>query len=296
MTATTSASTSATARRPLTLDSPGLRNKLFNRLSFGVLLAFAAVWIIPFGWAVDTALKPESETTITPATWFIDNPSLHAFASIIAGTDILNWYVNSAIVSAIVAAVTVAVASMAGFALSRVPLRGHRVWFWFILAGIMIPPQALIVPLFREFGYVHLLNTYWAVILPQVPTAIAVFVFKQFFDGMPRELEDAAYVDGASRWRVYWRVFMPLSRPAVSAVAIFSFVWSWNNFLWPLLVLTSTSMMTIPVGLATVQSAYGIHYAQIMASAVLGALPLLFVFLLFQRRIVQGIAGTGLKY
>jgi multiple sugar transport system permease protein len=134
------------------------------------------------------------------------------------------------------------------------------------------------------------------VILPQIPTPIAVFVFKQFFDGIPHELEDAAVVDGASRFRIYWRIWMPLSRPAISAVAIFTFVWAWNFFLWPFIVLTGTRVMTIPVGLATVQSAYGIHYAQIMASAILGGLPLLVVFLLFQRRIVEGIAGTGLKY
>ena len=151
------------------------------------------------------------------------------------------------------------------------------------------------MPLFREFNSVHLLNSYWAVILPQVPTAIAVFVFKQFFDGIPRDLEDAARVDGASSWRVYRTIVMPLSRPAISAVAIFTFVWSWNSLLWPLLVLSNPDLMTIPVGLATVQGSYGIRYADVMASAILGALPLVVVFLLFQRRIVEGIAGTGLK-
>jgi multiple sugar transport system permease protein len=151
------------------------------------------------------------------------------------------------------------------------------------------------VPLFREFAAVGMIDTYWAVILPQIPAPVAVFVFKQFFDGVPHELEEAALVDGASRFRIFRQIFLPLSRPAISAVAIFTFVWSWNNFLWPLLVLTSTNLMTLPVGLATVSSAYGIQYASIMASAILGALPLLVVFLLFQRRIVEGIAGTGLK-
>ena len=159
----------------------------------------------------------------------------------------------------------------------------------------MIPGQVLIVPLFREFDTLHLLNTYWAVILPQVPTAIAVFIFKQFFDGLPRELEEAARVDGASAFRIYRTIVMPLSRPAVSAVSIFTFVWSWNNLLWPLLVLTNPNLMTIPVGLATVQGSYGIRYADMMASAMLGGLPLVLVFLLFQRNIVEGIAGTGLK-
>jgi multiple sugar transport system permease protein len=122
-----------------------------------------------------------------------------------------------------------------------------------------------------------------------------VFIFKQFFDGIPPDLEEAAIVDGTSRLRVYWQIWMPLSRPAIAAVGIFTFVLSWNNFIWPFVIVTNTDMMTIPVGLATVQSSYGLRYADIMASAVLGGLPLLIVFLFFQRQIVQGIASTGLK-
>jgi multiple sugar transport system permease protein len=148
---------------------------------------------------------------------------------------------------------------------------------------------------FEQLNLVGLLNTYWAVILPQVPTAIAVFIFKQFFDGLPRDLDEAARMDGAGFFRTYRQIVMPLTRPVVSAVAIFTFVWSWNNLLWPLLALTNPKLMTIPVGLATVQGSYGVRYADTMASAILGALPLVLVFLLFQRRIVEGVAGTGLK-
>jgi multiple sugar transport system permease protein len=164
-----------------------------------------------------------------------------------------------------------------------------------VLAGIMIPGQVLIVPQFREFDSIGLLNTFWAVVLPQVPTAVAVFIFKQFFDGLPRDLNEAARVDGAGYWRIYRTIIMPLTRPAVSAVAIFTFVQAWNNLLWPLLVLTNPKLMTIPVGLATVQGQFGIRYADTMASAILGAIPLIAVFLLFQRNIVEGVAGTGLK-
>src|SRR5439155_2815257 len=190
---------------------------------------------------------------------------------------------------------TVITASMAAYALSRLRFRGRQLVFVFILAGIMIPGQVLIVPLFREMDTLHLLNTYWAVILPQIPTAIAVFIFVQFFEGLPRELEEAARVDGAGAGRIYRTIVMPLSRPAVSAVSIFTFIWSWNNLLWPLLVLTNPNLMTIPVGLATVQGNFGIRYADTMAAALLGALPLVALFLLFQRQIVEGVAGTGLK-
>lgn len=276
-------------------DSPSGRVRIFNGVCIGVLIAFAILWLVPLLWALDTSLKPEGETTRVPVTWLIDNPTLDAYKNVIQAGNILQWYANSAIISILVAGLSVIVASMAAFALSRIRFRGSQVVFWVILAGIMIPGQALIVPLFREFAAFGMIDTYWAVILPQIPAPVAVFVFKQFFDGVPHELEEAALVDGASRFRIFLQIYLPLSRPAMSAVAIFTFVWSWNNFLWPLLVLTSTNLMTLPVGLATVSSSYGIQYASIMASAVLGALPLLVVFLLFQRRIVEGIAGTGLK-
>jgi multiple sugar transport system permease protein len=269
------------------------RIRLFNAICAGVLIAFALIWLVPVAWTIDTALKPNSETTNT--TWWIQNPTLDSFRTIFAQGDIWNWYASSFITSTLTAAGTVVVASMAAFALSRMRFKYRWLVFWFILIGIMIPHQVLIVAQFKEFSGLHLLNTYWAVILPQIPAAIAVFIFKQFFDGLPRDLDEAARVDGAGFFRTYWRIVLPLSRPVVSAVAIFTFVWSWNNLLWPLLVLSNPKLMTIPVGLATVQGSYGIRYADTMASAILGALPLVLVFLFFQRRIVEGIAGTGLK-
>jgi multiple sugar transport system permease protein len=274
-------------------DSADRRTRIFNRCCTGVLIAFAILWLVPLAWALDTALKPNGET-VNP-TWLIENPTLESFRTLLAQGDILNWYAASFITSAAVAAGTVLTASLAAYALSRMRFRFRWLAFWFILIGIMIPSQVLIVPRFHELGSVNLLNTYWAVILPQIPLAIAVFVFKQFFDGIPKDLDEAARIDGAGFFRTYRQVVMPLARPAVSAVAIFSFVWTWNDLLWPLLALSNPNIMTIPVGLATVQGTYGIRYADTMASAILGALPLVLVFLLFQRRIVEGIAGTGLK-
>jgi multiple sugar transport system permease protein len=277
----------------VTQHSIDRRIKLFNGICAGVLIAFALLWLVPIAWTIDTALKPNAETT--NPTWAIDNPTLASFRTLLAQGDIWNWYASSFITSTVTAAGAVLTGSMAAFALSRMRFRFRWLVFWFILVGIMIPQQVLIVPQFKEIAGLHLLNTYWAVILPQIPAAIAVFIFKQFFDGIPRDLDEAARVDGAGFFRTYWRVIMPLSRPVVSAVAIFTFVWSWNNLLWPLVVLTNPKLMTIPVGLATVQGSYGIRYADTMASAILGALPLVILFLFFQRRIVEGIAGTGLK-
>ena len=282
-----------TRREPVDAGRVASRNRLFNRICAGVLIAFALLWLVPMLWALDTALKPNEETTRT--TWLIENPTFDAFGRVLRDTDILRWFGSSLVIATITAVGTVVTASLAAYAISRMRFRYRNAFFWLVLAGIMIPGQVLIVPQFREMDSFGLLNTFWAVSLPQIPTAVAVFIFKQFFDGLPKELEEVARMDGAGYLRIYARIIMPLARPAVAAVAIFAFVTSWNDLLWPLLVLSNPDIMTIPVGLATVQGAFGIRYADTMASAILGAVPLVAVFLLFQRNIVEGIAGTGLK-
>ncbi|HLI61512.1 MAG TPA: carbohydrate ABC transporter permease [Solirubrobacteraceae bacterium] len=272
-----------------------LRARLFGRLVTGVMIALGLLWLAPVLWAIDTSIKPEPATIKVPATWDIPHLTFAAYGNDFSASDIGRWYINSAIVSVLVTVFTVITASMAGYALSRQKFRGKNLLYAAILAGIMIPPQALMVPLFREFQAVHGLNTYWALILPQVPSPVAVFIFKKFFDGQPGELDQAARMDGASWWTCYRRIALPLARSAVAAVSIFTFVWTWNNFLWPFLASTNTPMMTIPAGLGTVIPGSGITNALVMASAVLGALPLVVVFLFGQRQIVEGVAGTGLK-
>ncbi len=271
------------------------RPALFSRAVTGVVIALALLWLVPVAWALDTSVKAENDTIIVPATWNIPHFTFSAYSDVFSASDLGRWYINSAIVAIVVTLLTVVTASMAGYALSRRRFRGKTFFYAAILAGIMIPPQALIVPLFREFQVVHLINSYWALILPQVPAPIAVFIFKKFFDGLPISLEQAAEVDGANWWVAYRKIALPLARPAIAAVSIFTFVWTWNNFLWPFLAATSQTMMTIPAGLGTVVDGVGIINALQMASAVLGALPLVFVFLLAQRQIVEGVAGTGLK-
>jgi multiple sugar transport system permease protein len=236
------------------------RSNLFSRAVTGVVIALALLWLVPIAWAVDTSVKAENDTIIVPATWNVPHFTFSAFSAVFSASDLGRWYINSAIVALAVTVLTVITASMAGYALSRRQFRGKAFFYAAILAGIMIPPQALIVPLFREFQVVHLINTYWA-----------------------------------NWWVSYRKIALPLARPAIAAVSIFTFVWTWNNFLWPFLAATSQTMMTIPAGLGTVVNGVGIINALQMASAILGALPLVLVFLLAQRQIVQGVAGTGLK-
>jgi len=277
-----------------TISRDQMKRQFTNSGIFAILLVLTILWLIPLAWALDTALKPESETTIFPLTWLSSHFTLQAFASTLSTSDLPRWYFNSILTSVVISLVTVVLASMAAYAFSRIPFRGRGVLFWIILAGIMIPGQVLIVPLFAMMQSLGLVDTYLGIILPQIASPFAVFIFKQFFDGIPRDYDEAALMDGASRLRVYWQVLIPLARPAVATVAILTFVAAWNNFIWPFIVITDTKMMTIPVGLATVQTSYGIRYAQIMASALLGGLPAVIVFLFFQKQIVEGLAG-GLK-
>jgi multiple sugar transport system permease protein len=245
-------------------------------------------------WAVDTSFKPESETTAVPLDWIPTQFTLDAYRQVIAAGQIGQWMLNSAITAAVVTVLVVLLSSMAAYGFARTRFRGRKVLFALVIAGIVVPPQVLVVPLFAEMVSLGLVDTYWGIILPQIAAPIMVYILKKFFDALPRELEEAALIDGASRLRIYWQVVMPLSRQVLAAVAIFTFVITWNNFLWPFVVATDPDTMTLPVGLATVQTTYGVRYAQIMATVVLGALPLLVVFVLFQRQIVRGIAHTGL--
>jgi multiple sugar transport system permease protein len=272
-----------------------VRRRFANGSALVLLIVLAIIWALPVLWAIDTSIKPESETTAIPVSWGASHFTLEAYITTFATTGLFRWYFNSFLTSAIISLVTIVLASMAAFAFSRVPFRGKNILFWIILAGIMVPGQILIVPLYTQMQSFGLLDTYWSIILPQLASPLAVFIFKQYFDGIPFELEEAAIMDGASLFRVYWQIWMPLATPAIAAVGIFAFVFSWNNFLLPFIMITGTNLMTVPVGLSTVQTSFGIRYAQIMATAVLGGIPVLIVFLFFQRQIVQGIAGTGLK-
>jgi multiple sugar transport system permease protein len=271
-------------------------SRAFTIVSWVLLLVFSVLWLIPSLWSIKTSLTPNEVSALGTGPILKDwNLTLASYATILRGGDIWNWYLASAFTSIVTVILTVIFASMAAYAISRLRFRGRRLVFALMLGGIMIPPQVLIVPVFEQLNLVGLLNTYWAVILPQVPSVIALFVFKQFFDGLPRDFEEAARIDGAGFWTVYVRIVLPLSKPIIAAMAIVSFVGVWNNLILPLFVLSNPDLMTIPVGLATVQGSFGQRASDIQASSILGALPLVILFLIFQRRIVEGFAGSGLK-
>lgn len=260
-----------------------------------IALVLAALWLAPILWAVAVSLKPEDETTKIPLEWVGSRITLDAYQLVLGTGGIVKWAVNSTVTALIVTFLTVLFSAMAAYGFARTQFRGQRALLGLILGGIMVPPQVLIAPLFNEMVALGLVDTWWAIILPQVAAPLIVYILYKFFQDVPPELEQAAFVDGAGRWRVFFTIVLPLSRPVLAAVAIFTFITTWNNFLWPFLVSTDPNTMTLPVGLANVvQGTFGLRYAQIMASAVLAGLPLLVVFVLFQRQIIRGVAHTGL--
>nr|WSS67200.1 carbohydrate ABC transporter permease [Streptomyces sp. NBC_01175] len=293
MSGTATVTTSPAAR---SADAGGRRPRWTRgRIALLVIaLLLTAAWLLPLAWAVATSLKPEGDTTRTPLSWTGSRVTFDAYSKVWESGDLMVWLMNSAYVSVMTTLLTVVTCAMAAYGFTRTEFRGRRLLYGLVLAGIMVPPQVLIAPMFREMVQLGLVDTYWGVILPQVAVPAMVFILVKFFEGVPRELEEAAFCDGAGRWRVFWTIVIPLSRPVLAAVAIFTFISTWNNFLWPFLVTTDPGGMTLPVGLVNVQSSFGVRYAQIMASLVIAGTPLLIVFAFFQRQIVRGIAHTGL--
>jgi len=245
---------------------------------------------------VVTSLKADTDTVSLPPT-FIPKPlDTSAYTYIIQNSPILNWYVNSVVTSVLITLFVLLLALLCAFALSQLAFPGKHWLYWLILAGFMIPFQASIVPLFMLMNKLGLVNSYAGIILPQLAAPLAVVIYKQFFDQMPKELGDAARIDGASEFRVLFGIFLPMNWNITWALAIVTFIAAWNNFFWPFIITNATPMLTIPVGITQTQSAYGVAYAKTMATAVMAAFPTVIAYLLFQRRVTEGIMATaGLK-
>lgn len=288
---------SVAAPAPRSADNSGKgTGRTFAIVSWTVLIVFAVLWLIPSLWAIKTSLTDNGTSAIGAGPILKDwHLTLGSYTTLLSGGDIWNWYLASFVTAALTTLFAVTFSAMAAYAISRLRFRGRNVIFALLIGGILVPPQVLIVPVFQELNVVGLLNTYWAVILPQIPTVVSLFVFKQFFDGIPHDFEESARLDGAGYWRTFRSIIMPLSRPVIAAMSIVTFVGTWNNLILPLFVLSNPKLMTIPVGLATVQGSFGQRLSDIQASSILGALPLVILFLIFQRQIVEGFAGSGLK-
>jgi multiple sugar transport system permease protein len=259
-------------------------------------LGLAMLWVAPLLWALSTSLRPEYETILPTLHLLPQRWTVEAFTKTLGAGNVPRWLFNSALVALAVTAVTMAISLMAAFAFSQLRFRGRNLLFMVSMLALLLPFEALLVPLFRTMNGLGLINTYAGVVLPQVVSPVVIYVFRQFFDAVPHDFRDAALLDGASPLRVLWSVYLPMSGNIVWAMAIVTFIAAWNNFLWPFIIVTSNDMMTIPLGLTQTYDAFGVRYAQLMAAALLGAFPVALAYIAFQRRVTQGLlAATGLK-
>jgi multiple sugar transport system permease protein len=262
-----------------------------------ILTVFMALaWIFPIYWIGSTAFKSETDTILVPPKlipWPID---FEAFAYVIQNSPIFRWYFNTVLVSVSVSFFSILFSLMCAYALSRLEFNGKRLIYAGLLVGFMLPFGALAIPLFMQMNSMNLVNSYLGVILPQIAAPLSVIVFKQFFDDVPRDFRDAALIDGANDIQILFGIYLPMNWSITWAMSIITFIGTWNNFLWPLIITNSTQMLTIPVGMTQVQSAWGIAFAKTSAIAVLASIPTAAAYLIFQKRVTQGVmAAAGLK-
>jgi multiple sugar transport system permease protein len=267
----------------------------------GILLTIltvivACVWFFPVFWALSTSLKTDQEAIADGINILPSNPSLNNYLYIIQHSDLPIWYLNSTITSVGITFLVVFMAACCGYAISQLRFPGRTLLWWTILASFMIPGTALIVNHFIIIAGVKLLNTHLGVILPLLIAPVTVIVYKQFFDGIPRDFREAAVMDGANEFQLLFRVYLPMNWGITTALAIITFIGAWNNFLWPFLAIQNEKMMTVTVGITQVQDTFGVAYARVIAGAVMAGLPVAIAYLLFQRRVTQAITlSAGIK-
>src|SRR5919202_2022044 len=267
-------------------------------LTYALLILLTLIFVAPLLWMLSTSLKPNAETTQLPLSWIPKQFSTEGPSTILNSSSqspALRWFLNSMVAGLANTALVLITASMAAYALARMEFRRKKILFGMIISTLFIPPIILLMPNYQivdQFGW---LDTLLAVIVPGAAGAFGVFFLRQFFLSLPKELEEAALIDGANRFQIFLRIILPLSKPALATLAVLTYLTNWNDFLWPVYVLISPGSQTLPPGLATLNAAYNTNYPVIMAGGVIASVPVLIMFFIAQRYIIQGVARSGLK-
>jgi multiple sugar transport system permease protein len=259
------------------------------------LITLGIIFMLPFVWSISTSLKPMNELFAVRPQLIPENVRWENYSDVFNNIPFLRIYMNSIIVTIFRTIGQVAIASVAAFAFAQLRFPGRDVIFVVLLAGLMVPDQVLIVPRFiimREFGW---FDTYQGLIIPLIFSSFGVFMIRQYFLGIPKDFHEAAKIEGANPFQIYWQIYMPLARPALAAFGFLALLASWNEFFWGLTVTQSMDMRVIPVGLALFQGQYFTNNAVLLAAANMATFPLLIVFLFFQKQLVEGVALSGVK-
>lgn len=266
----------------------------FDGIVYAALIAFAFVTLMPLVWLLSTAFKPNALVMEMPPK-IIPNPfTLHNFVAFFRQMNVWRWILNSAVVVTLVTCGHVLFYSMAGYAFAKMNFPGRRILFWIVLATLTIPLQVIVVPLYKMMVDLAWVNTYWGLILPSLVGPASLFLMKQFMSTLPSSLIDAARVDACSEWRIFWKIVVPLAKPGIAVMGIFTFMGFWNSFFWPLVVTQTREMRTLTVGLTMVRYAQ-FDYGTLMAGSVVAAVPMFIVFLAFQKYFLRGLTIGAVK-
>lgn len=259
-------------------------------LGIGVVLA-----VVPFIWMVGGSFRTESDLYDNPARLLPSVWSLHGYRSIWHDLPFLRLILNSFIFAGVTTALCLVFDSMCAYALARIPFRGAKLCFWLVIGTLMVPFQVTLIPVFIQLFHLGWLDTYQGLIIPRATSAFGIFLLRQFFVSIPRELDEAARIDGAGHLRIYARIILPLAKPALATLAVLNFMNLWNDLLWPLIMTSSTNMRTLPAGLTLFGGQHVTDHAVLLAGATISLLPLAVAFVLAQKYFVAGVATTGLK-
>lgn len=271
------------------------RERLWNIMSLFLVALFAFIFVFPMIWMISTSFKDQSAAISLPPEIFVKDPTLINYSYVLTKTKIMKWIGNSFFVSGTSTAIILIIAALAAYALTRIPFSGKKIWFTVIVVSMMIPSQLTLVPLFKMMRTLKLVNTPWSVILPALACMSAVFMLKQFSQTIPSELFQAARIDGCSEVGIFFRIYLPLIKPAIGSLTITTLTTVWNNYLWQLVMLTNSDSMTLPVGIKMLSEEYVAEYGHMMAAATLGMLPTLILFIVCQKYFVKGITLGGVK-
>lgn len=275
-----------------------MRKKKISRFIVTLMAVCAAIiWWVPMLWALIVSVKPLNSVVTDIRTWFLPPFTLDNFKYVFTSeqADIFRWLLNSLLVSSVVTFCGAVLSMTAAYAFSRFSFPGKKIWFWVIMAGMMIPIHSLMIPMYLLFRQMGLLNTYASLILPGLGSSFGVILLKQFMDGLPIALFEAARIDGANSFRILWRIVFPLMKPAMASLMIFTFLQQWNDFIWSFIAITNENIMTVPVGIVFFRGQSDMSMAYSMAATVIAVLPVLIMFFIFQKQIVKGVAFSGIK-
>ncbi|MGE5591510.1 MAG: carbohydrate ABC transporter permease [Bacillota bacterium] len=272
------------------------KTRLGSLVIYLILVVYAVVSVGPFLWSVSISFARTEEVDLLTSNGFLPpHPTLDNYRLYLNQPLFLRWVMNSFLVAGVTTLGLLAFNSLAGYALARIRFPGRNFFFWLILATMMVPSVVIIVPQYVLLNKLGWLNSYQGLTVPFMANAFGVFLMRQFFLSIPADLEEAARLDGLSRFGIFWRVILPLARPALAAQLIFQFLGQWNGFMWPFLIARAPEMFTLTVGLQSFKAVYYSFWNQVLAGSMFLTVPVVIVFLIFQRWFVQGITLTGMK-